>query len=34
MVQVHSEEQRLEKDFGEAYRQYKARTRKLIPFIW
>ena len=34
MVQVNREEQRLEQDFGEAYREYKARTKKIIPFIW
>lgn len=34
MVQVHSEEKRLEQDFGEAYRNYKVRTKKLIPFVW
>ncbi len=34
MIQVRSEEKRLEQDFGEAYRDYKARTKKLIPFIW
>lgn len=34
MVQVHSEEKRLEQDFGEAYRDYKARTKKIIPFVW
>ena len=34
MVQVNREEKRLEADFGEDYRAYKERTRKLIPFIW
>ena len=34
MKQVDSEEKRLERDFGEAYRRYKAGTKKLIPFIW
>ena len=34
MVQVDREEKRLEQDFGEAYREYKARTKKLIPFLW
>ncbi|MBR6472309.1 MAG: isoprenylcysteine carboxylmethyltransferase family protein [Firmicutes bacterium] len=34
MVQVSSEEQRLERDFGEEYLKYKARTKKIIPFIW
>lgn len=34
MVQVSREEKRLEQDFGEAYREYKRSTKKLIPFIW
>ncbi len=34
MVQVSREEKRLEEDFGEAYKEYKKNTRKLIPFIW
>ncbi len=34
MLQVRREEQRLERDFGDAYREYRARTRKLIPFVW
>ena len=34
MKQVDSEEKRLERDFGEAYLAYKARTKKLIPFVW
>ena len=34
MKQVESEEKRLERDFGEEYRAYKARTDKLIPFVW
>ena len=34
MVQVNREEKRLEQDFGEAYREYKQRTKKLIPFVW
>ena len=34
MVQVNSEEKRLERDFGNDYLTYKAKTRKLIPFIW
>ena len=34
MAQVHSEEKRLEEDFGEAYLEYKKKTKKLIPFIW
>jgi len=34
MVQVRKEEKRLEQDFGEEYRAYKKRTKKLIPFVW
>jgi len=34
MVQVSKEEKRLEQDFGEEYRAYKKKTKKLIPFIW
>ena len=34
MVQVDREEKRLAADFGDAYLEYKANTRKLIPFIW
>ena len=34
MVQVSREEKRLEEDFGEAYREYKRRTKKIIPFIF
>lgn len=34
MGQVHKEEKRLEQDFGEEYRAYKKRTKKLIPFVW
>ena len=34
MVQVNREEARLEQDFGDAYREYCRRTKKLIPFIW
>lgn len=34
MVQVNREEQRLEQDFGDAYREYKMRTKKIIPFLW
>ena len=33
-LQVRSEEKRLEEDFGEAYKEYKKNTRKLIPFLW
>ena len=34
MVQVNREEKRLEEDFGEEYREYKKRTKKIIPFVW
>ena len=34
MIQVNREEKRLEEDFGEAYREYRQKTRKLIPFLW
>jgi len=34
MVQVSREEKPLEEDFADAYRAYKAKTKKLIPFIW
>ena len=34
MIQVDREEKRLEEDFGEAYREYKRKTAKLIPYIW
>ena len=34
MRQVASEEKRLERDFGEAYLAYKARAKKLIPYLW
>lgn len=34
MIQVSSEEKRLEQDFGEEYRDYKGKTKKLIPYIW
>jgi Putative protein-S-isoprenylcysteine methyltransferase len=33
-VQVKREEKRLEQDFGDAYREYKKSTKKLIPFVW
>ena len=34
MVQVRQEEKRLLQDFGEEYREYCRKTKKLIPFIW
>ena len=34
MVQVRREEERLERDFGEDYREYCRRTKKLIPYLW
>lgn len=34
MIQVGREEQRLERDFGEAYLEYKKKTKKIIPFLW
>ena len=34
MIQVNCEEKRLEQDFGEAYRAYKKKTKKVIPYIW
>ena len=34
MIQVSREEKRLEEDFGDAYREYKKTTKKIIPFIW
>lgn len=34
MVQVRREEERLKKDFGEAYEEYCRTTKKLIPFVW
>ena len=34
MIQVSREEARLEADFGQAYKEYKKRTKKIIPFIW
>ena len=34
MIQVDSEEKRLERDFGQEYLAYKAETKKLIPFLW
>ena len=34
MSQVKREEERLKKDFGEAYEEYCRTTKKLIPFVW
>ena len=34
MFQVNREEKRLEQDFGEAYTEYKQKTKKLILYIW
>lgn len=34
MIQVNREEKRLEQDFGEAYHEYKEKTKKIIPFVW
>ena len=34
MLQVRKEEIRLEQDFGESYRKYCEKTKKLIPYIW
>ena len=34
MVQVRHEEARLEQDFGEEYREYCKKTKKLIPYVW
>lgn len=34
MLQVSREEVRLERDFGEAYREYRRTTKRLIPFVW
>lgn len=34
MVQVNYEEKRLEQDFGDEYREYKNKTKKLIPYVW
>ena len=31
MVQVHNEEQRLERDFGDEYRNYKHKVGKFFP---
>ena len=34
MIQVGREEKRLEEDFGDEYREYKKKTKKIIPFVW
>ena len=34
MIQVGREEKRLEDDFGDEYREYKKKTKKIIPFVW
>ena len=34
MIQVGREEKRLEQDFGEEYKEYKQKTKKIIPFVW
>jgi len=34
MIQVSREEKRLEQDFGEEYKEYKKKTKKIIPFVW
>ena len=34
MIQVNREEKRLEQDFGEAYLEYKKRSKRIIPYIW
>lgn len=34
LIQVKHEEVRLEQEFGDAYRQYKGRTKRVIPFVW
>lgn len=33
-IQVRFEERRLERDFGEAYAEYRSTTKRLIPFVW
>ena len=33
MIQVQSEEKRLERDFGEEYLTYKSKTRRFIPYF-
>jgi len=34
LIRIRIEEGMLEAEFGEAYREYKEKTRKLIPFIY
>lgn len=34
MIQVKHEEARLEQEFGDDYREYKGRTKRVIPFVW
>ena len=34
MIQVAREEKRLEQDFGDDYKEYRKRTKRIIPFIW
>ena len=34
MIQVHFEEKRLLRDFGDDYLKYQTKTKKIIPFIW
>ncbi|MBQ6402157.1 MAG: isoprenylcysteine carboxylmethyltransferase family protein [Firmicutes bacterium] len=33
-VQVKREESRLEAEFGDDYREYKKKTKRIIPFVW
>lgn len=34
LIQVRCEEKRLERDFGEAYAEYRRTTKRLIPYLW
>lgn len=34
LIRIRMEEKLLVDEFGEAYRSYRARTRKLIPFVY
>ena len=34
MIQVHFEEKRLLRDFGDEYLEYRSKTKRIIPFIW